>query len=139
MFKYFNCSSIQVRYNVKVNVLPYTSIFAFAAGFRANWDIKPPKLVSHNRRITQENYVPYNPPQYEYQSQYPYQSRYQNSQYQNWYQPASSYQRSVHSAVQRAFDWHGLNGFACLQRTICEVSMLHHDDVISQMFRIVFK
>jgi hypothetical protein len=30
-----------MRFNSKVDVLPYTSVFAYALAFRINWDIYP--------------------------------------------------------------------------------------------------
>ncbi|KAI5696087.1 hypothetical protein M8J75_007930 [Diaphorina citri] len=35
-----------VRYNVKVNMFPPNTIFAYADGFRLNWDIAPKKKTS---------------------------------------------------------------------------------------------
>ncbi|CAH1408117.1 unnamed protein product [Nezara viridula] len=34
-------SKFFLRMNTKVDVVPYTAIFAYASGFRLNWDIRP--------------------------------------------------------------------------------------------------
>ncbi|XP_054285715.1 uncharacterized protein LOC129002142 [Macrosteles quadrilineatus] len=108
-------------------------------GFRGNWEIKPSTIIRPKKKVDQPavSYYPNYPSSYVY-NQYgniPY-NRYQSTQYQ--YYPASYYQRAIHSAVQGAFDWHGLNGTACLTRVFCEVSLIHQDDVISQILRLVF-
>lgn len=127
------CHLQQVRYNIKVNVVPYTSLFAFAMGFRANWNVKPSTVIHPKRRIALlnnangifstdqqqsnqsqfidnqylSNQYPIN--QYAY-NQYP-NDQYQSNQYTSNPYPNSQYQNYQYQSHHYPNDQHKSNQF----------------------------
>uniref|UniRef100_A0A8D9A9X7 Uncharacterized protein n=1 Tax=Cacopsylla melanoneura TaxID=428564 RepID=A0A8D9A9X7_9HEMI len=144
---------IFMRYNVKVNMFPPDTIFAYADGFRLNWDIVGPKkqgrsLTSPGNTAFKEHGTSLPSPHYTEYYMNSSEDRVSSLDRSNELSLDSSAKRIISSvfnkdnlmsSLESLLFTYNHNGTACLQRAKCEAHFMRQPhDILTHLYLELF-